>query len=67
MKWEAKITHPKPLNFVIEHDELAGYYLYVYENGIDTHDHLQDTLEFAMEQAMEDFDANYAKIKENSV
>lgn len=41
--------------FRIEHDELVGYYLYVYEGPQCTHDHLQDTLELAKECAREEF------------
>ena len=38
-------------------DDAAGFYLYILDpvNGQTTHDHLQDTLEIAMEQAEEDY------------
>lgn len=55
MKWIAEPVDLKPRHFVIEHDPSAGFYLYVFEGGRDTHDYLQDTLEAAMEMAEEDF------------
>lgn len=55
MKWTASISSPKPLRFVIEHDELVGFYLYVYEGDWNSHDYLQDTRYFAKEQAFEEF------------
>ena len=33
----------------------VGWYLYVYENGKNIHDFLQDTKEIAMSQAQNDF------------
>lgn len=41
----------------IEHDAAAGFYLHIFdaESGASTHDHLQDTLEIAMEQAEEEY------------
>ncbi len=41
----------------IEKDETVGFYLFIFdpECGKCTHDHLQDTLEIALEQAEEDF------------
>ncbi|MCP5362261.1 MAG: hypothetical protein H6908_06495 [Hyphomicrobiales bacterium] len=65
MKWEAVITTPKYLRCVIEHEQftniidntpLEGFYLYVYDKDEkNTHDYLQDTFQFAVEQASEDF------------
>lgn len=55
MKWEAEIENPKKLRFIIDYDEYAGYYLYVYEGDVDIYDFLQDTLEIAKRQALEDF------------
>lgn len=55
MKWEAEISHPKPLRFIIDFDEFVGYYLYVYEGEKNTYDFLQDTLYWAKQQAFEDF------------
>jgi hypothetical protein len=41
----------------IEEDEAAGFYLYIFDrdSGACTHDHLQNTVEVALEQAEEDF------------
>ncbi len=65
MKWIAHFDHPQGWRFEIERQklqnltlgvEMDGFYFYVYDqNGFDTHDYLQDTLEIAMEQAFEDF------------
>jgi hypothetical protein len=58
MKWYSKYRHPDYLNFIIEHDENVGYYVYLYRNlecfeedakspeGCPNHqdDYLQDTL-----------------------
>ncbi len=55
MQWTAEISFPKPLRFLIDHDENVGYYLYVYEGEKDIYDYLQDTLQFAKEQALEQF------------
>ena len=44
----------------IKLDAAAGYYLFILDpvSGENTHDHLQDTLEIAMEQAEEDYGLN---------
>ncbi len=66
MKWIAEIRVPKHIRCVIEkqrlHDitnniYLDGYYLYVYEGNKEPciRDYLQDTLEVAKEQALEEF------------
>ncbi|MEJ0063269.1 MAG: hypothetical protein WDO70_08720 [Alphaproteobacteria bacterium] len=65
MKWEAQIESPKPRRFVIERQKLTslmpsvpdqyGYYLYVYEDGKDIYDYLQDTFEITVDQAFEQF------------
>jgi hypothetical protein len=65
MKWVADIKHPKPLHCEIEKQLLRsilpgkpdqdGFYLFVYDNGVNTHDYLQDSLEMAMDQALDDF------------
>lgn len=47
------------MQFIIREDTKAGFYLHVYENGIDKYDHLQDTLEIAKKQAFEDFGVPY--------
>ena len=69
MKWYSTYSSPKGARFVIRKDTRAGYYLYVYEDyGLfdedrkatgtcsrHQQDHLQDTLEIAQDQALEDF------------
>ena len=55
MKWEADIIAQPSLHFEIKKDSRAGYYVYAYKNGIDTHDHLQDTLEMAKQCAFDEF------------
>lgn len=55
MKWIAEIKEPVPMRLIIEHDKLAGYYLYVYKNGHGIRDDLQDTLEWAMRVALNDY------------
>jgi hypothetical protein len=41
--------------FVIEEDEAAGFYIYIFEGERCIRDYLQDTLEIAKECAREDF------------
>ena len=55
MKMIAEPTNLKPRHFIIKHDELAGFYLYVYENERCVRDHLQDTLDLAIELALKDY------------
>lgn len=56
MKWIAReVTSRGRVDCTIEHDHYAGYYLYVYINGVDCYDYLQDTLEIAIDQALEQF------------
>jgi hypothetical protein len=55
MKLIANPENLKPLRFVIERDEAAGFYLYVYEDDRCIRDDLQDTLEMAMLVALEDY------------
>lgn len=66
MRWTAEIRSPTLLKFTIEEETLRnltdkrderGFYLYVYDGktGINTHDYLQDTLDIAKQQALEDF------------
>lgn len=42
-------------HYEIKYDPLAGFYLYVFEDGKCIRDYLQDTLESAIECAWEDF------------
>jgi hypothetical protein len=56
MKWTAKQeTSLGKLDCTIKHDKYAGYYLYIYINGVDTYDYLQDTYDIAVDQAFEQF------------
>ncbi len=57
MKWIAEIKIPKHLRAVIDYDEFAGYYIYIYENNNQrcTWDYLQDTLKIAKRFALEKF------------
>ena len=55
MKWIADAYSLRPRRYEIKHDPFAGFYLFVYENDQCVHDHLQDTLEIAMECALEDY------------
>ena len=55
MKLFAEPENLKPRRFVIKQDEAVGFYLYVYENERCIRDHLQDTLELAIEAAFEDY------------
>lgn len=55
MKWTSSIIEPRLMSFVIKLDRTAGYYLYVYENGQEVRDDLQDTLEWAKTVAYKDY------------
>ncbi len=69
LKWYSTYDHPDHLNFIIEHDENVGYYIYLYENfecfeddlkvyeGCPSHqdDDLQDTLESAKRVTFKNF------------
>ncbi len=55
MKWRANSESLKPRRYEIKHDPSAGFYLYVFEGDKCISDHLQDTLEIAMECAWEDY------------
>ena len=54
MKWQATLENQLRC-FEIKEDPLVGFYLYVFENGKCTNDHLQDTFEMAIESAWEDY------------
>lgn len=56
MKWRAESEALKPQHFEIEYDPTVGFYLYVFKDGVCVADHLQDTLEIALEAALEDYD-----------
>ncbi len=64
MKWVADTPEPGKLHFEIEPEEYTSlpgnqkhteYKLYVYENGKNTHDYLQEQLQWAKEYARERF------------
>jgi hypothetical protein len=55
MDWISKTTALGPRHFVIKYDANVGFYLYVFENNKCTRDYLQDSLEAAKSQAMEEF------------
>ncbi len=55
MKWQAKNCSFDSKSYEIKYDLRAGFYLYVFEEGKCVSDYLQDTLELAMECALEDF------------
>jgi len=55
MKWRAQSESFKGRVYEIKHDPLVGFYLYVFESGKCVRDHLQDTLDIAIESAYEDF------------
>ena len=70
MKYYSTFTHPKNWRFIIEHDKITGFYLFIYEDYLEgfnfdlgsgqfcerhQQDHLQDTFEIAKQQALEDF------------
>jgi hypothetical protein len=69
MKWYSTFKHPDNWFFIIEDGGNVGFYLYVYEGregfrldiedadccSRHQQDHLQDTLVYAKEQALEDF------------
>lgn len=55
-KWTA--VNNKSQHFLIDEDGNVGFYLYVYNDGDERciRDHLQDTLEIAKRQALEDYE-----------
>jgi hypothetical protein len=55
MRWIAHTAQPAASQFVIEHDEMAGFYVYAYKDGRLIADYLQDTLEIAKRFAFERF------------
>ena len=55
MKWRAASESLKPRHYEIKHDPLVGFYLYVFEGDKCVRDHLQDTLEIAIESASGDY------------
>ena len=63
MKWSAKLESFKPRYFEIRYDPFAGFYLFVFEDNKCIYDHLQDTLEIAIECAWEEYGVSKNKWK----
>ena len=61
MKWAAEPKHLPTHRFVIEHDPAVGFYLYVFDGDRCIRDYLQDTLQFAMSLAHEQFGVSPAE------
>jgi len=55
MKWLADSDSLKSRYYEIKHDPFVGYYLYVFDGERCIRDYLQDTLEIAMDCALEDY------------
>ncbi len=55
MKWLSKPEALRPRRFEIKSDPNAGFYLYVFERDKCLRDHLQDSLENAIDSAFEDY------------
>lgn len=55
MKWRANCESYASRHFEIIYDPLAGFYFFVFEKGKCIRDDLQDTLEIAMECALEGY------------
>ncbi|MGB4101356.1 MAG: hypothetical protein WBK91_05570 [Alphaproteobacteria bacterium] len=55
MEWVADTVTPRSIHCVIKQDTRAGYYLFVWEDGLGIADDLQDDLETAMDVAFERF------------
>ena len=57
MKLVARMAQlgPKAKTFVIKGDVAAGFYIFVFQDGVCVQDYLQDTLEQAIEMAHDDF------------
>jgi len=55
MKWRADSESLKPLYYEIKEDPFVGFYLFVFKDNKCIRDHLQDTLEIAIECALEEY------------
>jgi hypothetical protein len=62
-KWISESDKKPCKRFIIEEEEGIGFYLYVFDGEKCIKDCLQDTLDFAIEQANEDFGVNRASWK----
>ena len=68
MKFVAGSEFFKRRYYEIKYDPFVGFYLYVFENDKCIHDHLQDTLEMAIESAWENYGvpkSAWQKVEEN--
>ena len=68
MKFVAGSEFFKRRHYEIKYDPFVGFYLYVFENDKCIHDHLQDTLEMAIESAWENYGvpkSAWQKVEEN--
>lgn len=55
VKWRAEPETLKPRSFEIKHDPSVGFYFFVFKNGQCIRDHLQDSLEIAIEAGFENY------------
>ena len=55
MKWSANSESLKSRCYEIKYDPFTGFYFYVFEENVCIRDYLQDTLEIAMDSALEDY------------
>ena len=55
MKWISEHQSNQGHHFEIKLDTNAGYYFYAYGGTLEPYDGLQDTLNFAKEEALEEY------------
>jgi hypothetical protein len=55
MKWLADSEFLRPRHYEIKKDSTVGFYLYVFEGDKCVRDHLQDTIEIAIEYAFQEY------------
>jgi hypothetical protein len=55
MKWRAESNGLKQRSYEIKHSPPVGYYLYVFEGDACVRDELQDSLEMAIQSALDDY------------
>lgn len=55
MNFKSNHSDPRGFEYRIQQDDVAGFYLLVVEGAKCTKDHLQDSFELAVEQALEDY------------
>lgn len=54
--WYANLESFRPQRYEIKYNPSAGFYLYVFEDGKCMQNHVQDTLEMAIEYAQKNYD-----------